>query len=151
MIDIDISFTPDPPDTTSIFPGEQRTQQLQFELTNRNEPDMNFDTAEVEVPRQGANFEFTVRVVDVNLTQTDDVTHEVNIVQELVEGNVSTALNSSGIMFYTMRFDVRALTVLVHYNYFFHARQTVHKFVAFGLFLFIITIYFTVGTRILIF
>ena len=111
VIDIDISFTPDAPDTTSIFPGEQITQQFQFELTNLNEPDMNFDTAEVEVPQQGANFEFTVRLVDVDLTQTDDVTHEVNIVQELVEGNVSTALNSSGIMFYTMTFHVRMPTV----------------------------------------
>ena len=110
MIDIAISFTPSDPDESQIFPGVQRQFHLDFELTNLNDPDMNFDLAEVEVPQHGANFEFTVRVVDVNLTQTDDVMQEIATFGHVVtDGNVSAALNNSGIIFFTMTFYVRTL------------------------------------------
>ena len=108
VIDIQISFSPVDLQEIHILPGVRTELSLAFELTNLNEPDMNFDTAEVEVPRQGANFEFTVRVVDVDLTQTDDVTYEVaSVEQVLSDGNVSAALNSSGQLLFNLTYHVR--------------------------------------------
>ena len=110
MIDIAISFTPSDPDDSKIFPGVLRQFDLNFELTNLNEPDMNFDIAEVEVPQQGANFEFTARVVDVDLTLTGDVMQDIATFGHVItDGNVSALLNTSGIIFFTMSFYVRIL------------------------------------------
>ena len=108
MIDINISFTPADPEEISIFPGMRTQLSFAFKLTNLNDPDMNFDIAEVEVPQQGANFEFTLRVVDVDLTQTGDVIHEVaSVEQVLSDGNASAALNSSAILLFNLTYYVR--------------------------------------------
>ena len=52
-----------------------------FTLLNNNDPDMNFDVAEIDETSAGTNYNFTIHIVDVNLTTTDAVGFELGPVE----------------------------------------------------------------------
>ena len=87
-----------------MLSGVRNEMVYTFNLLNRNNPDMNFDIAEIDESPSGTNFDFTLHIGDVNLTATDVTGFELATVDHVLElGDVRWAMNST----YTDQFVVR--------------------------------------------
>ena len=75
---------------------------------------MNFDVAEIDETSTGTNYNFTIHIVDVNLTTTDAVGFELGPVEhELRTGEVGWPMNINGTEQFVVRFYVRVVCSLL--------------------------------------
>ena len=119
------------PDGSPVVPGVQGSVSVTFTLLNNNEPDLNNDVAEIDAatPGGGTNFNLTSYIVDVNLTATDVIGHQLTPVTErLTVGEVNWPLGVVQSAEFTMTFTVCTKTKCgVVSSFFFFLLVSSHK------------------------
>ena len=88
--------------------GAQQTVSVTFKLRNNNEPDLNNDVGEADAAvGSGINFDFTLYIVDVNLTDSDVISHQLTTVTEHLTADLWTTVTSVESEEFTILFTVQ--------------------------------------------
>ena len=91
----------------NFVPGVQHQISVTFKLLNNNEPDLNNDVAEIDRSLDGPNFDFTFYVVDVNMTDSDVISHQLTTVTEQLTADLWTSVTSVESEDFTVAFTVQ--------------------------------------------
>ena len=78
----------------NYIPGVEHRIRYTFKLLNNNEPNLNNDVAEIDRSAVGPNFNFTFHVVDVNMTDSDVINHQLTTVTEQLTADLWTSVTS---------------------------------------------------------
>ena len=90
----------------NFVPGVEHQIRYTFKLLNNNEPDLNYDVAEIDRSHLGPNFEFTFYIVDGNMTDSDVINHQLTTVTEQLTADLSTSVTSVESEEFTIEFTV---------------------------------------------
>ena len=91
----------------NFVPSVEHRIRYTFKLLNNNEPNLNNDVAEIDRSDLGPNFNFTFYIVDVNLTDSDVINHQLTSVTEQLTADLQTSVNSVESEEFTVDFTVR--------------------------------------------
>ena len=90
----------------NFVPSVEHRIRYTFKLLNNNEPNLNNDVAEIDRSDLGPNFNFTFYIVDVNLTDSDVINHQLTSVTEQLTADLQTSVNSVESEEFTVDFTV---------------------------------------------